>query len=745
MSDAFRYVAFLSYSSKDGAFARRLHAALERFRIPGTLGRFNLAGKVNRIYPVFRDREELPAGILGEEIKTALRASSALIVVCSHHAAESRWVDTEVRYFSSLGRPNRIFAIIPDTQSDASTADIASDLFPVALREAVNEVLAADARKSRDGFRNALLKIVAGLISVNAGALRDRSRQRRLRIASLAAASAVSLLTIIVAWIVLSDRINARDAFTARAMLLAERGEEAAALPYALAGLGGASSAAEGVVDSLGARLPAIAFVDVPSSTHYTELSPDGTVVADRTGDYEFALWDANTGARRGPARRAADFWFVDDSKRIVLFRDDYRVEFIDTQTGLPLAPAQPFWPARDGDSVFIGGRTVAARTGEDEVTVWDARSGQRLAQLHSPNVTWPLHVSPSGQRLLTCDEEAQCVVWDLSKQQAIARIDGVRSRFAFSSNDERFASGSGSGKATLWDGTSGAVIQQVRLGPLGTDVYTPQFLSDGTRVAIHSQGYSSGRGQLLDARSGALVLDLGSVSGSDAVRFSVDGRRMAVAKPEMTASILDPESGRTVVSFDTPDSVSEIELSPDASRLIIQSFDLKTSLWNGISGQKIRDLAVDDKISSVQFSIPGGPFLIATLETPPTLWSNDGVKLAQLGPTVSYSVQMSRDGKRIAGMAGEEVIGIWDSSQQPIPGRGEELRRRICAATGVHAIPRFRKQDREARDTVASYLKGRPWGVCDWHPLSNGMGWLQTTRYWGVKIGLLPDYPDGE
>jgi WD40 repeat protein len=198
-------------------------------------------------------------------------------------------------------------------------------------------------------------------------------------------------------------------------------------------------------------------------------------------------------------------------------------------------------------------------------------------------------------------------------------------------------------------------------------------------------------------------------------------------------------------VSFDAPDSFAEVELSPDASRVIIQSFDLKTSLWNGLSGQKIRDLAVEDKISSVQFSFPGGPFLIVPLETPTTLWSNDGVQLATLGPAAGFAMQISRDGKRLVGLAGEELIGIWDSSQAPIAGSGEELRRQICTATGGHPIPRFTKQDRGARDPVASYLKGRPWTVCDWHPMSDGTGWSQTTRYWGVKIGLLPDYSDRE
>ena len=120
MAELYRYAAFISYSSKDAKFAQRLHRALESYHIPKQLGTFDLVGggKNNRIFPVFRDREELPSGDLGEEITAALRASNALIVVCSPNAAASPWVNMEIEAFLALGRRNRIFAIIhPDAPS----------------------------------------------------------------------------------------------------------------------------------------------------------------------------------------------------------------------------------------------------------------------------------------------------------------------------------------------------------------------------------------------------------------------------------------------------------------------------------------------------------------------------------------------------------------------------------------------------------------------------------------------------
>ena len=87
-----RYWAFISYSSKDAKVAKRLHKRIETYRIPRDLvGRPGRDEAVPRkLFPVFRDREELPlSSDLGASIEDALRASRYLIVLCSPHAARS--------------------------------------------------------------------------------------------------------------------------------------------------------------------------------------------------------------------------------------------------------------------------------------------------------------------------------------------------------------------------------------------------------------------------------------------------------------------------------------------------------------------------------------------------------------------------------------------------------------------------------------------------------------------------------
>ena len=212
MAEQYRYAAFISYSSKDAAFARRLHRALEGYGIPNTLGTFDAlggGGKPNRIYPVFRDREELAAGDLGENIRQALNESRSLIVVCSPNAAASPWVEKEIEAFLAMGRRDRVYAIIADSAPlvDELGTDATARSFPPAFRGAALsdasalEPVAADARAGKDGFRNAWLKLVAGMIGVNAGALQDRDRRRRVtRVVRGVAVVALTSAIVAAAW-----------------------------------------------------------------------------------------------------------------------------------------------------------------------------------------------------------------------------------------------------------------------------------------------------------------------------------------------------------------------------------------------------------------------------------------------------------------------------------------------------------------------------------------------------------------
>lgn len=184
-----QYKAFISYNHADARWAQRIHRALERYRVPTRLvAEHGLAG--NRLHPVFRDRDELSSSSsLSDAIQAALQASENLIVVCSPAAAKSRWVDEEIKVFKALGRGDRIFCLIVD--GDPGTC------FPPALVD--DEPLGADVRPQADGPNNAKLKLVAGMLGIPFGDLKDREQRRRARVFGYAAAAAIALAGIMTA------------------------------------------------------------------------------------------------------------------------------------------------------------------------------------------------------------------------------------------------------------------------------------------------------------------------------------------------------------------------------------------------------------------------------------------------------------------------------------------------------------------------------------------------------------------
>jgi len=205
MAGPFKYRAFISYSHADEKWCRWLHRSLETYRVPKRLvGKETPFGPVpDRFAPVFRDREELATSTsLGDTLTRALEQSAFQVVICSMAAARSRWVNEEILTYKRLGREDRIFCLIVDGEPGMSSVPgrEQEECFPEALRfrmgadgqltDEPSEPIAADVRPGMDGKRDALLKLMAGMMGVGLDDLKQREAQRRnRRLAVLATAS----------------------------------------------------------------------------------------------------------------------------------------------------------------------------------------------------------------------------------------------------------------------------------------------------------------------------------------------------------------------------------------------------------------------------------------------------------------------------------------------------------------------------------------------------------------------------
>jgi hypothetical protein len=203
-SEEKRFWAFLSYSHSDTKETEWLHKSLESFKVPPALvGTESRTGVVpRRIFPVFRDRDELPTSAdLGANLHSALSNARYLVVVCSPRSAKSIWVNAEVEYFKKIhGNSNVLCLIVGGTPGGTGDGEDAECFCP-ALRHHINpdgsvgqpaEPIAADLRDNKDGRLRAFLKIVAGILGVDFDALYQREKRRqRQRLLVLASGLAV--------------------------------------------------------------------------------------------------------------------------------------------------------------------------------------------------------------------------------------------------------------------------------------------------------------------------------------------------------------------------------------------------------------------------------------------------------------------------------------------------------------------------------------------------------------------------
>lgn len=208
-----RYWAFISYSHHDRDAAEWLHRSIETYRLPRRIVGRDQDGTVapRRLYPIFRDRDELPTSSdIGEGLRTALRRSRNLVVLCSRHSAASRWVDQEIREFQALGREDRIFCVLVDNAADSTepAPPDALENFPPALRRHADAdacddesklPLAADLRQGGDARRDVLLKVISGLLGLMFEDLRQRDRQRS-RARALQGAAAATMAVLLLGW-----------------------------------------------------------------------------------------------------------------------------------------------------------------------------------------------------------------------------------------------------------------------------------------------------------------------------------------------------------------------------------------------------------------------------------------------------------------------------------------------------------------------------------------------------------------
>ncbi len=298
-------------------------------------------------------------------------------------------------------------------------------------------------------------------------------------------------------------------------------------------------------VDAFGDPLPKHAIARIgtvrfrqPSDILSVAFSPDGKLLA-TGGDDCTRLWDATTGK---VVRRLA------------------HPQVWDGVAGMSFSP--------DGRWLISSGYGVVLQ-------VWDVVAGKEACQLKVETDDSRLRrptFSPDGKLLAAAGEEATHV-WRTADWKRLATLPGHAQQvfqLSFSRDSKRLIVGDEAGKVCFWDLAS-RDKQVFRTGHCGEQAAA--LSPEGQRIAFVPSDNSAVLVRNVKTRKEQARIDLKKTARVNELRFSPDGRLLALTGRGTGIRLHDADTGKAVARFGEEEvSFTQLAFSPDGNRLAAAS-----------------------------------------------------------------------------------------------------------------------------------------------------------------------------
>ncbi|MBW1771312.1 MAG: TIR domain-containing protein [Deltaproteobacteria bacterium] len=698
--DDYKYWAFISYSHQDSQWGDWLHKAIETYRVPKRLvGRPSRNGPIPaRLFPVFRDRDELPgSSSLGSKIDEALEQSRYLIAICSPKSAVSQWVNQEIVKYKSQDRADRVLCLIVDGEPNASDSPGSGllECFPEAIRYRVRsdreitekreEPIAADVRPQGDGKRNAKLKILAGMLDVDYDELKQRDRKRRFwRRLQMAVAAMCLLFFIALIWYNghLQARENAkkRSNQLANTMIQQTRGAMAAR-EYGVATLYGAHAiryrllAEENPieVDLLSSLSPPAILTRTVSQADFSGgigFSVDGTMFVSGGHDGLVRIWKMpecrllrSLKGHAGPVLTAV---FSPNGRLLASAGMDKTIRVWDLKTWQPIRVLK----GHDGPVTSIAfspdSMRMVSGSRDHTIRLWNLESGEMIQTYrgHVSDVN-SVDFSPDGSLIASGSKDNSLRLWSIKNNEppaVLATYGQPVMCVTFSPEGGLLAAGVRDGSAKLWDFNIRKELAS--LGKHRLAVFGVAFSPDGELLAVASRDRSIKLWEL------DTLQELATLKGHKrevkAVSFQPQGQTLVSGSADGVLKIWHVaarEDFKTLPGHTAP--VRGVDFSPDGKMMVSCGDDNLIKLWDTATYSEIRTLKGHrDSVRSVKFS-PNGDFIAsASRDNTLRLWeTRTGKQISWVKAHDDYVVDLdySPDGRFIATAGWDHLVKIWE------------------------------------------------------------------------------------
>ena len=726
----YRYKAFISYRHADNKepgrqWATWLHQAIETYEVPVELvGKTNGRGEKiqSRIFPIFRDEEELPANAdLGNSIASALDSTSVLIVLCSPRAVASTYVAEEIEYFKKLGRSDRIIAAIidgePNTSWDegklASTFTPEDECFPIPLQFEYDkqgnrtkkraEPIAADFRINNQGAteeawtsieayrqqlkikqltsknevkdktesyqkqqRLMLLKIIAGVLGVPLGELTQRDKEYQFELERQKTKklrrwlSAVAFLSVIAIGAGITATFKQKEAEEQR--LVAQVNEKKASIERDQA-LKNQSyflldAARQNNEDGFFDKAILLSLNSIPG------IYGGNRPIVEKGRFLREAISKNKKISELGMMEHA----IFSPNGEYILTAKEREVMLLSSKNGSLL---KTFKTTSVVKSISFSSNSKTIAITSDKVNLFSTVSGQKLLTLAHDGVESLFCVFSPNNEMLATTAGKQAALWskESGKQKQLIELGGIALFAKFSPNGEILATVSSNDEIALWEVATAKKLHSLPLQITNsmTNQNIIDFSIDSKRIAITGMNPSMWS---VDTGQEIFSLSEDNLDVAISADFSPQGDSVVIAYNSLTESkaiIWGSIFGDKKGEFSHQGTVQSAAFSADGNVLLTASDDKTSAVWDISSGEKLHSYSHEGIVKSAAFDFNNKNIItlsakdeVNLLETKATLWSIAHVENRRVFKHGGSAIAISHDGNHLVTSSRARNAVIW-------------------------------------------------------------------------------------